>query len=219
MTPHAKTSAAPLDPGSIRSVYTALAPIYDVWAVFTEGRARRRALELAAIRDGESILEVAVGTGLAFEEIVRANPSGRSEGIDLTPAMLARANRRLERAGLRGGRRLQVADASALPFGDATFDLVHNAYMFDLLPASLFDPVLGEMARVLRPGGRLVVLDMAPPHRWYHHLPAAICRLGGCRGVELAPYVETAGFLDLRTHTVVQMGFPSEIVCATRPPP
>jgi len=217
MTTQAKIPPAPIDPGSIRWVYTAIAPVYDLWAIFTERRARTRALELAAIRDGESVLEVAVGTGLAFEEIVKTNPTGQNEGIDLTPAMLARARRRLERTGVRGRHHLAVADACALPFDDGSFDVVHNAYMFDLLPEAHFDPVLREMARVLRPGGRLVVLDMAPSYRWYHAIPAAICRLGGCRGVNLAPFVERAGFTDLRVEPVIQMGFPSEIVCAVAP--
>src|SRR5690242_7853305 len=106
-------SRAPLPNGAIRPAYTLIAPIYDLWAVFTEERARTRALEIAAIRDGESILEVAVGTGLAFEELVRRNATGQTEGVDLTPAMLARARRRIERAsskaaGLRGKWNLQV---------------------------------------------------------------------------------------------------------------
>lgn len=201
---------------SIRSVYTVLAPVYDLWAFATEGRARRRALEVAAIADGESVLEVAVGTGLAFEEIVRANPSGRNEGIDLTPAMLARARRRLERAQTNGRWNLAIGDAFSLPFEDATFDLVHNAYMFDLLPEPDFDRLLREMRRVLRPGGRLVVLDMATAEHWYHRLPEMICRIGGCRGVALVPYVERAGFTNVRCEHVVQLGFPSEIIHALR---
>ena len=71
--------------------YSKIAPIYDLWALLTETKARKRCLELAAVQDGEDVLEVAVGTGLAFVEILKANPSGRNEGVDLTAAMLALA--------------------------------------------------------------------------------------------------------------------------------
>lgn len=56
----------------IASIYDSIAPIYDIWGKLTESRARNRAIELAEINDGQSILEVAVGTGLAFYEIVKS---------------------------------------------------------------------------------------------------------------------------------------------------
>ena len=90
---------ARLDKSKVPDTYRRIAALYDAWARLTESRARDRCLELAAIRDGESVLEVAVGTGLAFEKIIEANPSGRNEGIDLTDAMLARADARARKTG------------------------------------------------------------------------------------------------------------------------
>ena len=75
---------ARLEKSKVSDVYRRVAPTYDLWAWLTESKARDRCLELAAIRDGEAVLEVAVGTGLAFERILKSNPSGRNEGIDLT---------------------------------------------------------------------------------------------------------------------------------------
>ncbi len=69
-------ATAKLSKTEVVKVYSQNAPVYDVWGVLTETKARRRALELAQIRDGESILEVAVGTGLTFQEILKANPHG-----------------------------------------------------------------------------------------------------------------------------------------------
>jgi len=63
-------------------VYDKLSGIYDVWGMLTESRARAWALELAAVEDGQDVLEVAVGTGLAFYEIVKLNPHGRNIGIE-----------------------------------------------------------------------------------------------------------------------------------------
>lgn len=90
--PHPLPAAVPQS--EIASVYRRVASIYDLWAVLTESRARRRCVELAALRDGEALLEVAVGTGLAFSELAARNPGGRNVGIDLTDAMLERARRR-----------------------------------------------------------------------------------------------------------------------------
>jgi ubiquinone/menaquinone biosynthesis C-methylase UbiE len=86
----------------------------------TESKARDRCLEIAAIQDGESVLEVAVGTGLAFERILKANPSGRNEGIDLTEAMLNRAEKRAASAGFKSYR-LTVGDAYNLDFSGQRF--------------------------------------------------------------------------------------------------
>jgi ubiquinone/menaquinone biosynthesis C-methylase UbiE len=205
----------------VADLYRKIAPFYDLWARLTETRARDRCLELAAIRDGEAVLEVAVGTGLAFERILEANPSGRNEGIDLTDAMLERARRRAEATGA-GNYRLRRGDARALDYGDAEFDVVINNYLFDLLPEAEFDVVLREFRRVLRPGGRLVLVNMTRGPRWYHGVWERIYRinpawLGGCRGVELAPAIAACGFVGIRRETLSQMSFPSEIVRATAP--
>ncbi|MBI2389633.1 MAG: methyltransferase domain-containing protein [Deltaproteobacteria bacterium] len=204
----------------IPRIYSRIAPIYDVWAALTEARARRACLERAAVRDGESVLEVAVGTGLVFEQLVKANPSGLTEGVDLTEAMLDRARRKV--SGLPGRHRLRVGDAHRLDAPDQTFDLVVNNYMFDLLPEADFPVVLGEFFRVTRPGGRLVLVNMARPTRALHRIWDVVYKinpawLGGCRGVDLAPEVARAGFVNVERELLSQMGFPSEIIVARRP--
>jgi ubiquinone/menaquinone biosynthesis C-methylase UbiE len=204
----------------IPAVYGKIAWMYDAWAALTETRARRRALSLASIRDGESVLEVAVGTGLAFREAVAANPSGMTEGIDLTRPMLARARKKV--IGLPGKHRLRVGDAHHLDFADRSFDVVLNSYMFDLLPEASFSVVLGELFRVLRPGGRAVIVNMGRGTKRRHRLYEAVYRmsprlLGGCRGVELERSIAAAGFTDIAVEHVVEMGFPSEIIAARRP--
>ncbi len=194
-------------------VYTRTAPFYDLWARLTETRARRRALELARVRDGEAVLEVAVGTGLAFAEILRLNPSGRNEGIDLTGAH-AKAER-----SATGNWRLRIGDAHRLDFGDATFDLLLNCYMFDLLPEESFARVLAEFRRVLKPRGRLVLVNLAQGKGLLPSLWSTIHRLhpawvGGCRAVHLADPVGDAGFTIQTREYVPHLGVPSEIILA-----
>ena len=201
-------------------VYSGIAPLYDLWGTLTETRARRRALELARVRDGEAILEVALGTGLTFQAILKANPGGKNVGVDLTPAMLEKARRRAERMGATNFQIL-VGDAYALDFPDGSFDLVMNNYMFDLLPEKDFALVLSQFKRVLKPGGRLVLVNMTKGERFYQRIYETIYRvnpawLGGCRGVLLTDAVRAVGFTDIHRETLSQFGFPSEIISASR---
>jgi len=197
--------------------YRKIAPSYDLWAWLTESKARDRCLELAAIQNGEEVLEVAVGTGLAFERILKANPSGRNEGIDLTEAMLIRADRKAAKSG-SNNYRLRVGDAYDLDFPDDSFDVLINNYMFDLLPQQDFLTVLEEFNRVLRPGGRLAMVNMTRGERWYNGVWERIYRinpalLGGCRGVSLLPQIEVCGYRQTKREYMSQLTFPSEIVC------
>ena len=209
---------ARLDKSKVPDTYRRIASLYDTWARLTESKARERCLAMAAIRDGESVLEVAVGTGLAFERILEANPSGRNEGVDLTDAMLARAQRRVSGAG-HTNYRLRVGDAYALDFADDSFDALINNYMFDLLPESDFPRVLGEFQRVLRPGGRLLMVYMTAGEHWYNGIWPLIYRinpalLGGCRGVSLVTHLQGAGFTRIERDYVSQSTFPSEVIYA-----
>ncbi len=209
---------ARLKPEQVAQLYAHIAPLYDLWGVLAEYRARKRALALAHIRNGESILEVAVGTGLLFQEILRANPDGSSVGVDLTPAMLDKAKAKAERAGGKNYQ-LAVGDAYHLRFPDHQFDLLINSYMFDLLPEPDFPRVLAEFKRVLKPGGRLLLVNMTKGEHWYEQFWEFIYRLnpnllGGCRGVLLVPALQQIGFTDLHRETVSQLGFPSELITA-----
>jgi len=213
-----RLNPARLDKPTVVDVYRKTAPVYDIWAWFTESRARRIALESAAIRNGETILEVAVGTGLMFREILRRNPDGENYGIDLTDAMLAKAKRSAVQVPARAVH-LSVGDAYELAFAGGMFDLVVNNYMFDLLPEEDFPRVLSEFKRVLKPGGRLLLVNMAQAEGFGEGLYAAIYRfkpewIGGCRGVALADYVRKAGFDEVNRRRTSQMRFPSEIITA-----
>jgi len=208
--------------GDITRVYARLARVYDWWGVLTESRATDLALEWAEIRDGEAVLEVAVGTGRLLERIAALNGHGINEGVDLSPHMLARATKRLH--GVPGNLALRRADAAALPYRDASFDLVLSSYMFDLLAEAEFSPVLQEFKRVLRPGGRIVITSMTFGQRWYSRFWERLVRrfpnaLSGCRPVLLGEDVLDAGFRRVRTQYVQQMSFPSVVLYAEAPAP
>lgn len=204
----------------IPGVYTKKAPIYDLWGTLTESKARKIGLSRIGIRDGESVLEVAAGTGLMFQEILKRNPNGRNVGVDVTEAMLEKAREKAQATGVKSFE-LSVGDAYALRFKDESFDVLVNNYMFDLLPEKDFEHVLGEFQRVLKKGGRLLMINMTHGKYFHQRFFEFLARsgpemMGVCRGVELASRLPAAGFADVKREYVSQMGFPSEILTARR---
>ncbi len=139
---------------------------YDLlmWFV-TFGRERvfrQRIADLAQLQPGESVLDVGCGTGtLAMEALQRVGETGRVSGIDPSPQMIARANRKAERVG--PAIDFQVGVIEQLSFPDQSFDVVLSTFMMHHLPDDLKRRGLGEIARALKPGGRLLVLDMKGP--------------------------------------------------------
>ena len=142
------------------------ARLYDLFvALLTLGRAgalRERTIELADIAPGEDVLEVGCGTGeVTMRAKVRAGAAGVVAGIDPAPEMIAMAREKADQAGVDVDYR--VAAVEALPFLDATFDVVVSSLMLHHLPEDLKPRALAEIRRVLKPGGRLVVVDFKQP--------------------------------------------------------
>jgi len=209
----------PLDAAVRR--YSRLAPVYELWARITEARPRRRVLELAEVRDGEAILEVASGTGAQLAALAQRNPSGRTVGLELAEGMLAQTRKRLSAAGLAGVE-LVCGNALELPFEDESFDLVVNGYMLDLLARDDIPRALAEFKRVMRPGGRLVLSNMTKGERrrhriWDSRYSHGLNLTANCRGVLAVPLLAELGFTDLRREYMAQMLFPTELVTARRP--
>jgi phosphatidylethanolamine/phosphatidyl-N-methylethanolamine N-methyltransferase len=144
---------ASLSNADVESAYTRWAPIYDL--VFTACmRPGRKAGAAAVNRIGGRILDVGVGTGL---ELPMFSPDLRVTGIDLCEPMLDAARRRVASHNLQNVESLRVMDAMQLTFADASFDGVIGPYVLTVVP----DPhrTLDEMARVVKPGGEIVLVN------------------------------------------------------------
>jgi ubiquinone/menaquinone biosynthesis C-methylase UbiE len=207
-----------LGKAEVVAVYGRMARRYDVWATLTESRARQRVLDLASVRDGEAVLEVAVGTGLLFTELLKRNPHGRNDGVDLTEPMLEQARVKAARSGATNWA-LRLGDACALNYPDACFDLLCNCYMVDLLPEGDFAQILGEFRRVLRPRGRLVLANLACNQGMTYRLWDLAYRInpawvGGCRAVQVTDDLRRAGFVIDVQEQVTQLTVATEVIRA-----
>lgn len=208
-------------PQAVKEDYARVAWFYDFWGRLTEYKALQRLLALAEIEDGCQALEVAVGTGRLFTWLVMRNSSGSTEGIDLSPAMLARARRRLARLPVAGSAHLQEGSAYNLPFASGTFDILFNTFMLDLLPVEDYPRLLGEFSRVLKPDGRLALAYFSCGRTlgnrfWLwtaKHFPSL---LTGCRPIRLETPLQEAGFSILHKEEISQNTFPSAVVLARK---
>lgn len=129
-----------------------------------EARIRRRAVEALDLTSGDRVLDLGSGTGTAFEPLrERVGSEGTVVGVDASTGMTRRA---AERVRERGWTNVHVVrgDATRLPLSDRSFDAVHAAMSLSAMP----DPVAAVAAAhdVLRPGGRLAVLDAQPFQHW-----------------------------------------------------
>ena len=110
-----------------------------------------------------------------------------------------------------------------LPFADASFDLLVNAYMLDLLSRDDIPRALGEFKRVLRPGGRLMLSNMTEGQKHRHQIrdwlyAHNINLTANCSGVLAAPVLAELGYSDIHRECVTQAMFPAELVTARTPP-
>jgi demethylmenaquinone methyltransferase/2-methoxy-6-polyprenyl-1,4-benzoquinol methylase len=160
--------AGRLRASQVQAMFDRIAGVYDLMnTAMTAGlhhRWRARAADLARVAPGARVLDVATGTGdLAIELARRVGPGGEVVGSDFAEGMLDRARTKAARVLPGHGPRFEWGDALELPYGDDSFDaatVAFGARNFEDLAAGLW-----EMARVVRPGGRVVVLEITTPRR------------------------------------------------------
>jgi demethylmenaquinone methyltransferase/2-methoxy-6-polyprenyl-1,4-benzoquinol methylase len=174
-----------------------LSPIYDGfyrWLRFDP----HRAIEARLPADARRVLDLCTGTALVPAVVAASHPGCLVVGLDLSPEMLAIGREKLLRLGVRNAP-LVRADAGRLPFAAASFDAVTVSYGLHELPTDVRARALGEVARVLRAGGWLVVadLDRPPGLGWLVDLYLRVGEPAHARtvvGDGLARQLESAGF-------------------------
>jgi ubiquinone/menaquinone biosynthesis C-methylase UbiE len=170
---------------------------YDflVW-LFTLGREwalRETVLSFANLKAGEAVLDVGCGTGsLAIAAKRHVGATGTVHGIDASPEMLARAGKKAAKTGLEVSFRNGAAQA--LPFADGQFDAVLSTLMLHHLPRTARQQCVGEMRRVLKPGGRALVVDFGGSADRDRGLLAHFHRHGHVKLGEIVASLGDAGF-------------------------
>ena len=211
--------AGRLEAGQVQAMFDRIAGVYDLMnGTMTAGlhhHWRARAADLAQVGEGDRVLDVATGTGdLAIELARRVGPTGEVVGSDFAEGMLARAREKAP------ALRFEWGDALDLPYPDDRFDAATVG--FGARNFSDLDGGLREMARVVRPGGRVVVLEITTPQRpplswffraWFDRLVPALGRVAGDAEaytylpssvrrfpapLELAARLDGAGLTDVR---------------------
>ena len=192
-----------LDRNAVEKAYARWAPVYDLvfGAVFDAGR---RAAIVAAERIGGRILEVGVGTGISLPDYARSN---RLVGIDLSEPMLRKAQSRVAEHGLRNVEALAVMDAARLALPDQSFDVVVAQFVITAVPNP--EATLDEFARVIKPGGEIVLVNHigaeSGPRRLFEICFAPLARRLGWRPEfrfgRLASWAQRHGGVRVIEHT------------------
>ena len=181
----------------VQEMFDHIAPTYDklnhLMSMNVDRAWRRRALKEIVDGTAQRILDVACGTGDSTIAIAKAAAKGSEVvGVDISEGMMALVEGKAEKAGVGDCIRLEVADGEALPYADGTFDRV--ACAFGIRNFEHKEKGLAEFLRVLRPGGKAVVLELSVPRnrvvRWVYDLyfTRILPRIGGAVSGDRAAY-------------------------------
>jgi demethylmenaquinone methyltransferase/2-methoxy-6-polyprenyl-1,4-benzoquinol methylase len=205
-----------------RENYNRLSRWYDLIAGSSEARFRNIGVELVDLQPGERLLEIGFGTGqclISFAE--SAGMDGWVCGIDLSDGMASIAGVKLKKHGLSNRSGLILGDAARLPINSGRFHAVFMSFTLELFDTREIPDVLGEIRRVLKSKGRLVVVSLvkgSPPtfmekmYEWFHQqMPILV----DCRPIFVRSALQAAGFTINRVIDEKMWGLPVAVIAAS----
>lgn len=201
-----------------RRYYDRLSGIYN-WLTASEQSLIRQGVDALAPRPGEMLLEIGCGTGTGLAAIAKGlEQQGRLFGLDFSFKMLKKAQAGLPQQ--KGPTHLIENCADRIPFPPGTVDGIYCAFTLELFPQDEMTAVLNEIRRVLKPGGRLVVVSLSrEPHNlmvrlyeWGHRtFPVAL----DCRPIPTEQVLKEAGFKPVTMQKFMNWGLPVDIALVT----
>jgi ubiquinone/menaquinone biosynthesis C-methylase UbiE len=205
-----------------KALYDKIAKVYDLLSEHTEGPVREAGLRMLAPQPGEMVLEIGFGTGHALVWLARAvGPPGKVYGIDLSDGMMVVARDLLWQEGIADRVELRLGDATELPYPAGSMDAVFMSFTLELFDTPEIPKVLAQCRRVLKTGGRIVVVGMSKEGRhgvvyeayeWTHqHFPNFV----DCRPILVSQVLAAAGF-QVTEKQNVRIWVPMEIVRAAK---
>jgi ubiquinone/menaquinone biosynthesis C-methylase UbiE len=200
-----------------RRVYDAIAKIYPLSTYFFHSKAHAYTLRNSGIRNGDRVLEIAIGSGEMFRKLVEANPGGVTIGLDLAPNMAAYSQQRIRKQWPNAAAHCGAVDVRNLPFPDASFDSIVCCYLVELLGHEDIYKTLAEVQRVLRPGGRFSLVVIGQNKRVFrtmYQLGASMARAFWGRLVEseVPEMLEQSGLRVVDDHYLRQGYYPSRVL-------
>jgi demethylmenaquinone methyltransferase/2-methoxy-6-polyprenyl-1,4-benzoquinol methylase len=205
-----------------KALYDKISKVYDLLSEHTEGPVREAGLRMLAPAAGETVLEIGFGTGHALVWLAHAvGPSGMVHGIDLSDGMMAVAETLAGHAGVADRVELRTGDATDLPYPADSMDAVFMSFTLELFDTAEIPAVLAQCWRVLRAGGRIVVVAMSKEgahglvyeaYEWTHrHFPNFV----DCRPILVSQVLAAAGF-QVTEKRNLQIWVPMEVVRAEK---
>lgn len=204
-----------------RRIYDRMSAVYPLSTFLFHSVAHRCALRESGIRDGMRVLEVATGSGEMFRRLVRANPSGATFGLDLSPNMAARTQRRVTKEFPSAKTLCQAVDARRLPFRSESFDALVCCYLLELLSSEDILATVAEFHRVLRMRGSFTLVligqNTALFNRLYRFVGSIAPSFWGRQVARSVPqFIEAADFRIVSDQTVRQTFYPSRVIAARK---
>lgn len=203
-----------------------LVRIYNAWSRWffiiemLQGKRRKEGVALADVQPNEKLLEVGVGVGYSLLHFMQQiGKKTVVHGIDVSPAMKIKTETRLLKSGYTNYD-LRIADAQALPYDDNFFDVIFSSYVIDLHSAEVRKRMITELFRVMRSGGRAVLVHLSKrslKRSFYDYIYRLSPILsGGCRPILLKEHLEEAGFVNVARTFHADL-LPVEIIMVSKP--
>ena len=223
--PLESVSRVPRSKEDARTFYNRFSRWYDLLAEGSERRLRGVGLQLLAAQPGEIVAELGFGTGRAVVALAeRVGPSGHVFGLDISPEMLMRAQSKVNRVGCTGQVTLECGDAARLPYDNQQLDAVFMSFTLELFDTPDIPAVLAECRRVLKPGGRLVLVSMyaaqgtpSVMERLYLWGHSRFPRFVDCRPLPVGLILLAEHWTAVQKQTLNTFGLPVMVVRATPP--
>jgi len=204
-----------------RRAYDRMSRVYGLSSSLLHSRAHAYAVDTCGISDGMRILEVATGSGEMFRRLVRANRTGTTLGVDLSPNMAAIAQKKARRRFPQSASFCQTVDARQMPFRDGSFDAVVCCYLLELLSSEDIVRTVEEFHRVLRARGRLALVMIGEDTAVFNQMYRVLGKLAPAfwgRQVEqrTLKLIEASDFRIVSDHVVRQGFYPSRVLVARK---
>jgi ubiquinone/menaquinone biosynthesis C-methylase UbiE len=209
-----------------RQAYDRISKFYDYTLWLFGRKYTKTALERLSVVEGETVLEIGFGTGHCLKWIAKfVGPAGRVYGIDISPRMIEKTKERLDKDGAANRAELCCGDAACLPFSETSFDAVFMSFILEVIDTPEIPRVLAQIENVLKPDGRLGIVDMSKENgksvflKVYEWLHKKSPKYFGSRPIYAEQCLIDAGYQIKSKEKIRIFRLPAEIIVAIKATP